>query len=356
MPEFYVNLTMLGPKATGIGVYSQRCAECLDRYFNCTFITAFFNSKYQNQVMVSPEDIAIGSSPWSPFKRQFYRFPITDKDIIYCPAHFGIPKAQTQIITVHDLIRIRYPSQNYWHYASFRFLLPKTLRECKAIFTVSETSKADICTHYNLDPQKVHVVPNSVDLEVFHPASYPQQQDYLLIVGAAYPHKNIQELLINWPYWKGRYHLKITSARGNYKQQLRILVKKLNLEKDVTFLDFVNEDELVKLYQHCAALIYPSLWEGFGIPPLEAMACGRPVIASAIPVHQEILGEAAIYITPGIPETWEQAFNTLTTPSQVVEHVRVGLELVQKYSWENTCQHLVDSLLEVLPALSQFKR
>jgi glycosyltransferase involved in cell wall biosynthesis len=355
MSDFYINLTMLGPKPTGIGIYSQCCAECLDRNFNCTFISAFFVSKYDNLVLASPPDIAIGGGRWSALKRQFYQFPVTDEDIVYCPAHFGIPQAETQIITVHDLIRIRYPSQNYWHYASFHFLLPRKIHTYKAVFTVSETSKADICSYYNLDPRKVFVVLNSVDLEIFHPAVSPPQ-DYLLIVGAAYPHKNIQELLINWPFWKGRYHLKITSARGNYKKQLIMLVQKLNLGQDVTFLDYVNEEELVQLYQHCAALIYPSLWEGFGIPPLEAMACGRPVIASAIPAHQEILGKAAIYITPGVPETWEQAFNALNNSSHIADHIKAGLDLVQQYTKENACQRLVESLLQLEPALEKFKR
>jgi glycosyltransferase involved in cell wall biosynthesis len=355
MSDFYVNLTMLGPRPTGIGVYSKCCADCLDRYFHCTFISAFFNSKYNNPVLASPPDIAIGGGRWSALKRQFYRFPGTKEDFVYCPAHFGLPQAQTQIITVHDLIRIRYPRQNYGHYASFRFLLPRTLHACKAVFTVSETSKTDLCGYYKLPPSQVYVVPNSIDLEVFHPTPSPQQ-DYLLIVGAAYPHKNIQELLINWPFWKGRYHLKITSARGQYKQQLETLVQKLNLEKNATFLDYVDEGELVELYQHCTALIFPSLWEGFGIPPLEAMACGRPVIASAIPVHREILGEAAIYITPGVPETWEEAFRTLASPSSIATHIQAGLELVQKHTEENTCQQLIKSLLQVEPALSQFKR
>lgn len=355
MSEFYINLTMLGPKPTGIGMYSQCCAECLDRYFNCTFISAFFNSKYNNPVLASPPDIAIGGGRWSAFKRQFYRFPVTDQDIVYCPAHFGITQAQTQIITVHDLIRLRYPRQNYWQYASFRFLLPQKIHTYKAIFTVSETSKTDICAHYNLDPKKVYVVLNSVDLKIFHPAASPPQ-DYLLVVGATYSHKNIQELLINWPFWKGRYHLKITSARGKYKKQLVTLIQKFNLEKDVIFLDYVDEGELVQLYQHCAALIYPSLWEGFGIPPLEAMACGRPVIASAIPAHQEVLGKAAIYITPGIPETWEQAFNTLADSSCEADHIQAGLKLVQKYTWENACQQLVESLLQLEPSLEKFKR
>jgi glycosyltransferase involved in cell wall biosynthesis len=355
MPNFYINLTMLGPKPTGIGVYSQCCAECLDRYFHCTFISAFFRSRYNNPVLASPPDIAIGGGRWSALKRQFYRLPGTKEDFVYCPAHFGIPQAQTQIITVHDLIRIRYPSQNYWHYASFRFLLPHNLRTCKAVFTVSETSKTDLCGYYHLPSSQVYVVPNSVDLEIFHPISFPKQ-DYLLIVGAAYPHKNIEELLIHWPIWKGRYQLKIASVRGHYKQELISLVQKFDLVNEITFLDYVNEGELVELYQHCAALVFPSLWEGFGIPPLEAMASGRPVIASAIPVHQEILGEAAIYITPGVTETWEKAFRTLSIPSSIETYIQAGLELVQKYTWENTCQRLIESLLQVEPALSQFKR
>jgi glycosyltransferase involved in cell wall biosynthesis len=355
MSDFYINLTMLGPRPTGIGVYSKCCAECLDRYFNCTFISAFFKSNYNNPVLASPPDIAIGGGRWSALKRQFYRFPGIKEDFVYCPAHFGLPQAQSQIITVHDLIRIRYPSQNYWHHASFRFLLPRNLHTCKAVFTVSETSKTDLCAYYKLSPSQVHVVPNSIDLEIFYPTSSPQQ-DYLLIVGAAYPHKNIQELLINWPFWKGHYQLKIASVRERYKQELISLVKKFDLGHDVTFLDYVREDELVELYQHCAALIFPSLWEGFGIPPLEAMACGRPVIASAIPVHREILGEAAIYITPGLSETWEQAFRKLASPSSTATHIQAGLELVQKYTEENTCQRLIESLLQVEPSLKQFKR
>lgn len=355
--NFYVNLSMVGPKLTGLGYYSVRCADSIAHNFNCNIVASSYQPQNNIRVYPAPQSVVMGKNSMAAIKRLLYLlngFP-KEADFVYTPTHHGLPKHANQVITIHDLIPLRYPAQHRTQYLYFKYVLPKIINQCRAVFTVSENAKQDICDFYSLPDEHVYVVPNGVDSNSFRPGACGKEErdePYLLVVGAAYPHKNIHELIRCWFFWKGKYKLKIISA-GKYLELLKRLVIECKLETDVVFLEYVSRDKLISLYQGCAALVFPSLWEGFGVPPLEALACGRPVIVSDIPVHREVLGEAACFITPGDISTWERAFIEIEDVCITKRKLQIGLEKINKYTWENTGKMLVSSLVKVEPSLER---
>jgi glycosyltransferase involved in cell wall biosynthesis len=359
--NFYINLSMLGTNPTGLGIYSEHCAEYLERFFASTLLTSHYHPRTDAKVSLSPRQIAIGAGRFAAIWRAVYSIWGAPKraDFIYSPTHHGFRGIENQVITILDLIAIHHPKQHKMQYLYFRYFLPSIVKKCRAIFTISETAKADICDFYSIKPEKVFIVPCGVDYKTFFPGLQDDEQlqePYLLVVGASYPHKNIHEILLNWPLWKGKYKLKIASSRGKYKLYLQDLIEKCELENHVEFLGYVSTEELADLYRGCSALLFPSLWEGFGLPPIEVLASGRPAIVSDIPVHKEILGDAAIYVTPGNFESWRNAFGVLNDQQQINQQISRGLSLVQQYSWERVGQELVKSLLAVEPRLEKLKK
>jgi len=117
----------------------------------------------------------------------------------------------------------------------------------------------------------------------------------------------------------------------------------------VEFIDYVNERQLVVFYQQAAALVYPSLIEGFGIPPLEAMACGVPVIVSDIPIFREIYGDVPIYVNLGSPDSWALAFKQLANEPYVAKKIALGQKKSQEYSKERMCRELFHAITALWP-------
>ena len=156
--------------------------------------------------------------------------------------------------------------------------------------------------------------------------------------------------------WASRYRLKIVSSKARYGNAIRERVQALGLGDRVDFLDDLAEDALIELYRGCDALVYASTMEGFGRPALEAMAVGRPVILSDIPVHMETFAQAAIFVTPGRADTWEAAFAALGNARQVQERIVTGLAIAQNFSWQRSGDRLVEMLLRMEPELHALRR
>ena len=350
------NVSMLGAIPTGMGVYSQECARVVESYFDCTLVSPYNFTNSRNYIS-SPKDIAIGAKHGASLKRILYlwrAFPQV-QGLIYTPTHHGVIRKGRQIITIHDLIPIHYPLQNIPQFFYFKLIMPKIIKAAIAVFTVSETSKLDIARYYAIPKSKIHVIPNGVNSIRFCPlpAARNREDDYLLVVGANYPHKNIHELLLNHESWAATYRLKIVGAQGAYSEKLRAMVITQKLAAVVDFIGYVTDEELVALYQGCSALVYPSLCEGFGIPPLEAMACGRPVIASDIPSLREIGLDVPIYIQPGVTTSWQSAFSQLNDSKAISAKITAGLELVKQYTWQRSGEILIESLLRLEPHLQK---
>lgn len=357
--DLVVNLSMLGEKPTGLGVYSEHCAHGLANRFDIELISGSGNLPEGKMLIRAPESVAIGGGKLAAIRRQIWMRSLTigEGKLVYSPTHHGLPRVRGQIVTIHDLICLRFPAQHVPQYLFFRFGMPSLLKKCRAVFTVSETTKQDVARTYGYPLERIYVVPNGVDASAFSPdPSARPPEPFLLMVGARYPHKNVDEVLDRAHLWSNRFRLVVTSCGGDYKARLLQKVRDLGIGERVEFRDYLSREQLIRLYQGCSALVYPSKWEGFGIPPLEALACASPVIASDIPVHREVLGDAAFFVKLGDSSSWAAAFEAVQSTSDVASKLNKAHGILSRFTWRNSGDALERNLLEVEPALVERKQ
>ena len=263
--------------------------------------------------------------------------------------HLGLSGHGRQILTVHDLRPVRWPD-SLVQQAYFRWVLPQLARRADGLLTVSEASKREIVRACGVGAEHVFVVPNVVRLVDPEIAIGGGAEPYLLMVNAGYIHKNARAVLEKHTLWSDRFRLKILAADGAMKDWLREQARRLGIAQYVDFLPRVTDAELAGLYQGAAALVYPSLTEGFGLPPLEAMAQGTPVMVSDIEVFHETLGDAAIYVRLGDAESWRAAFAQMdaTRDSERIERARA---IALGYTQERMTAALRGALGAIWPEL-----
>lgn len=351
MEKITLNMSMIGEKNTGLGVYALNCRRELKNIFECKEILSNLNLPNidMKNTIISPKNITLGCSKWASLNRLIYSKKLalrSDLGFVYTPTQHGLIGYKNQVITIHDLICIYKPEQHKVQYWYFKYILPRIIKDCKAIFTVSNTAKRDICNYYHVSEDFVYVIPNA--LEDNSIVENTRDDGYLLVVGAAYEHKNIHELINNDKYWKDKYKLKIVSARGSYGDYLKGLIKQRNLEDIVEIKGFVSDKELDELYRNCSALVYPSLWEGFGIPPLEAMRYQKISILSNIDVFKEIFKDSAIYINVGESLSWMKAFKMLENLKSKNILLEKQKGFLENYSWENNREFLRKALISII--------
>lgn len=338
-----------------MGVYASRCAQAVAAAFDCEVVAAEGASARGNIVLRAPIAHTLGAGRGAAFKRWAWsqRQRRFSGRLLYSPTHHSLPRADSQIITIHDLIALRFRRQHPLQYLYYRYRLPLELSRCAAVFTVSETSRQDIHAHFGLPLDRIRIVPNGVDRGIFHPAPEKSRQPFLLVVGASYSHKNVHELIANAETWSKRYELVVASCRGAYRETLESLVNAAGLQARVRLIEYVPLAELVHLYQTCAALVSPSRWEGFGIPPVEALACGAPVIVSDIPAHREVLGSRATFVRLGNSADWGRAFEALgeSDPGTQIDQLPPDA-----FRWEDSGCALVSALLATEPCLARYAK
>lgn len=357
-----VNMSSVAAHPTGLGSYATRMCHQLARSFSCTALAPAHLALPPGMARVpTPSSVAIGGKGSrlvqlaSLARRQaFYmRGPILRGDFVYNPTHHGFFNTRRQIITIHDLISLHFP-ENFGRQARFfRTVLPRILARSQAVFVVSEFTRTEVLREFDVAPERVFVVPNALDVE---PVAQPaEKQPYLLVVGAHLPHKNIEEVLRMAHLWSDRYTLRIVGAAGLYGARLRALVAEGRIGHRVEFLPFVSDAELDRLYAHASALLYPSLMEGFGLPPLEALARHTTAIASDIPVHREVLGDAAVLVRLGQEGDWADAFARLDAP-EPPQRAAARTAVLHRYSPAEVGKQLETALLAVEPGLQAFRR
>jgi glycosyltransferase involved in cell wall biosynthesis len=243
----------------------------------------------------------------------WFDFPVAADQRILSTTHQVLPHHSKQIVTIHDLRPYFYPDTQIQRFY-FHVMLPRALSKCDGILTVSESSRELIAEIYGISLDRIAVVPNAIRQPTSLRASFePGHSPYLLAVGASWSHKNIESLLQQHRLWVSNYGLKIVAGDGPYRRFLTALAAKLGIATRVEFLSGICREQLDRLYDQCTALVYPSRMEGFGLPPLEAMARRRPAIVSDIPVFRELYGSHAIYVKVADEDSWEDAFHRLTT-------------------------------------------
>jgi glycosyltransferase involved in cell wall biosynthesis len=281
----------------------------------------------------------------------------SDDALIYSPTYRAVPRSCNQIVTILDMIPVHHPNQHRLQHHYFVKVLPGILHRCRAVFTLSLAMKSEVAAHFGLAGERIHVVAPGVDAEVFRPAGQASAgRPYLLVAGATLPHKNVHEVIARAGLWAGRYRLVVTGAAGAYRRTLERLAERVGVRANVKFLSVASRDGLVGLLRNCTALVYPSRDEGFGLPPLEALACARPVIVADIPVLRETCGEAGVYVTLGSEQSWREAFALLDDGDGIAKRLAAGRRQVERFSWEACRAALLGALLSVAPELQRARR
>lgn len=260
------------------------------------------------------------------------------------------------IVTVHDLNILFDANYSFWRKAYFRNIISRSLSSCDLIITVSRYVKEEIIKTFHIGSDKIIVNYNVLDKQ-FKPlddpnkvtsilARYGMSGEYILYVGNLLPGKNVSSILKAYAQLpegiKEKYKLVIAGNKRWSYQRLVKLREQLKLKDNVIFTGFIDDSDLVYLYNGARLFVFPSLREGFGFPPLEAMACGIPVIASNKTSLPEILGDAAILIEPLDSKVFSEAIITLLTNDDArSSYIKKGLAQAREFSAEKTINKLL---------------
>jgi glycosyltransferase involved in cell wall biosynthesis len=275
-------------------------------------------------------------------------------DIFHVPQNgIGLPRTKgcLQVATVHDLIPYIYPETSSAGYLKvFLKEMPRIMEQSDMIITVSEYSKKDIQRYFNLPDEKITVIyeaPESIYQPIeksvakeFVSQEYGINNRYVLYIGGLSHRKNIKNLIL--AFWNIQkdipedYKLVIVGKRERSFKKLNDLIGTLNLEDKIIFTDFVKVPCMPYLYSAADLFVYPSLYEGFGLPPLEAMACGTPVITSNLTSIPEVTSNAALLINPNDHISLASGIEKVLNHPEQQEQMSIdGLKQASKFSWES---------------------
>lgn len=285
-------------------------------------------------------------------------------DLFFSP-HYVMPVFLNclKVVTIHDLIHLKFPEflprRGAHLYA--RLMFRQTARAADRIITDSHHTKSDICRILKADPRRIEVVYPALD-EAFFGSENPEEikqlkekwgvkKDYILYLGSEKPHKNLKNALLAFSKLAGKTDLTFVIRGADLKknESLGQMSTSFDLEERVTFLDFIPKKELPFLYRGAKLLVFPSLYEGFGLPVLEAMACGCPVVASDAASLPEVCGEAAYYIDPySIESIAEGIYKVISDQNLRKTLIGRGLERAKLFSWEKAAKRVLNIFEDVL--------
>jgi glycosyltransferase involved in cell wall biosynthesis len=251
------------------------------------------------------------------------------------------------VVTIHDLSFERHPElMDLRDRFVFRTMVPRSVRHAARVLAVSEQTKRDLIEHYRVEPEKIVVTPNGVD-SLFAPnGSRPTREPYALFVGTLQPRKDPIVALEAISLVDRGLRLVFVGPDKGSEGEARRAVTKLGLEERVKFAGHVEKDELARLYRGAACLVFPSRYEGFGLPVVEAMASGTPVVAAASGSIPEIAGDAAILVEPGDPVALAGGIERAIADRKRL--VPAGLERASLYSWSETARRTLAVYRELL--------
>ena len=267
-------------------------------------------------------------------------------DLIFSPAPEGYLGEQgvPQVVMVHDLRPLSHPEHSIQS-LYFKYWVPPLLRQCRHILTNSKFTASEIQRATGVSEEKITVTPLGYDSDHFckmNEYRRPHHRPYFLNIGQAYPHKNIKRLIQAFNAIARRHPevdlLLLGKSHPVESKRLEQLILQLGLSERVIFKCYVPYADLPHWYRGALALVYPSLWEGFGLPILEAMACGCPVITSLGSGTEEVSGGKAILVDPTRIDQIQQALIEVLTMSSVNLSAlsEAGFQYVSQYSWQNT--------------------
>jgi glycosyltransferase involved in cell wall biosynthesis len=360
--------------------YLESCGyflyECFKRitknYPGHTFIF-IFEREYDQRFIFSENIIPVVAGPAAqyPLLWKFWydvKVPAVLKKykadvFVSCDGFCSLTTKVPQCLLVHDLSFLHYPSFiPKSHYLFYKHYTLKFLNKAKSIVTVSEFSKKDILAQYTINENKISIVPDAAK-EIFHPLGDKEKEavknkltggkEYFVYAGAIHPRKNLMNLLKAFSVFKKmqKSNWKLILAgrlAGKYKNFAERL-ERYKYRDDVILTGYLKEEEFAEVIGSAYCLVYPSLWEGFGVPVLEAMQSGVAAITSENSAMQEIAKEGALYINPDdhndIAEKMMRVYKDENLRSELI---RKGKENSRNYDWDKSAGLLWQSIMKAI--------
>ncbi len=368
-PHILVNALLLDTSATyrgaGISQYSQALLDAIGRIRPEMDVTVVTGDKQWSP----PTSMHVYRPHWPvrhPVARIAWeqgRLPFllrTSGARLYHGLAFIVPLSTRHIplvVTVHDLSFVHFPETLPPAKALYlKWLTRTSVRRAHHVIAVSESTRRDVIAWSGIPARKVSTVPNGVSPR-FRPLPPDEVRAwrekkglparFILYVGTLQPRKNVDTLIRAYARWRGRARtspppLILAGAKGWYYEDLFRLTASLGLEEAVHFPGYIPPEELPYWYNAATLFAYPSLFEGFGLPVLEAMACGTPVVAAATSALPEVVGDGGLLLPPKDVDAWAQALaSLLSDPARRDELRGRGLQRAKRFSWERTARETV---------------
>ncbi|MFK7983844.1 MAG: glycosyltransferase family 4 protein [Saprospiraceae bacterium] len=275
----------------------------------------------------------------------------TQANDIWHSTHYTLPHKWKgpRLISAYDLLFERFASMfDKPLYHQIRVQMRNCITDADAVICISETTKKEIIDYYQIESSKLYVVPLAYS-PVFRPLPLSESQNkwvgqkpFFLYVGGRGQYKNFATVLRAFEIWSRKTEIELLVVGSEWTATEKKILSEKKLHTHVRLLGHLEDEVLCMLYNRAKAFIYSSLFEGFGLPPLEAMACGCPVIASRIPSTVEVAGEIPIYFEPTAPESLRDAFDIVLNEAKNTHRLHTGFEHIKHYSWGKVAQQTLD--------------
>lgn len=358
---------------SGIGIYTYELSKRLQQYGNIELIGDIFNFIDRNDLTKDLEGLNFNKHtcklfPYGIYRRIWHYAPIKynrlftrSADITHFFNFIVPPRVEGKIVnTVHDLTYHFFPeTMDKKNFKRITNDIQYSIERADRIVTISECSKQDIIKEFGIDEKKIEIIYPGVDYERFAmPMSserikevkekYQLPDEYILYMGTLEPRKNIPSIIEAFYYLKKEgeeslqsVKLVLAGKKGWLFEEIFNKVKKLGLEDEVIFTDYVAEEDKAAIYRMAKVFIFPSLYEGFGIPVIEAMAASVPVITSNTSSLPEVAGNAAVLTNPSdMIGMAEGMHSILTQDTYRDEMVQKGHLQAKRFNWEDSAQKL----------------
>lgn len=350
-------------KKHGMDIVTLQLIRHLQKTDNVNEYFILVKPDEDNEVLSETRNFRIIEIPAAPYPvwEQYYLPKVIKKikpDILHCTSNTAPLNVKVPLIlTLHDILymqKIDFTKGTWYQRLGNlyrRWIVPKVIPQCKQIITVSDFEKQQIDEYFSLSPDQVKTIHNAYS-DCFKPVfderllkeakkKFGLPDQYILYLGNTHPNKNIRSVLKALSRLQRDNETKIPLVMPDidedYLKKILLEINDPDLTHSIYLTGYVPNHELVYIYNLATLFIYPSFYESFGIPMLEAMACGVPVIASDRAAMPEVAGNAALMIDPGKPDEIVNAIRKLLTDKENYQHQKEkGLKRVLNFSWYNT--------------------
>lgn len=358
--------TAVGAK-TGIGWYTYNLTKELCKNNKNKYIGEVFNLRRRNLSEMKIPNLLIKENVFLLYRLVkelcryiSYNFLMNSHSDIYHFFNFFIPNKINGkvIVTIHDLVYKKYPETVNFDIEKFSTEVEYSIKHSNLIIVVSEATKKDILENFNISQNKIEIVSPGIYLEDYNKIYLKEQIDtvknkyglssnFILYLGTIEPRKNITNIILAFEKYKmisndKNLKLVIAGRKGWKYEKIFETYKNSKVKKDIKFINYIDEEDKIILYKLAKLFVFPSLYEGFGMPVLEAMAAGIPVITSNVSSLPEVAGEGAILVNPHSVEEIEEGINKIINGDKIFveELITQGKEQAKKYTWEKSAKKL----------------